>query len=248
MPHKSNVFSLVDQVSEEAASTNAVNTVVMQIDPSTGQTRFEGTNVDCIGIRDVLIHAFPDINNTVRGRAGLVIGGGATTRTAVFVLSGYFGIDRIYVVNRLNTEVDKLIEWMRRGNFKSQLTQVRTVEQAADCEIPAIAISAVPDLVPETEDEQQARDVSLKLLGLSRTSKLDKGIFLDMCYYPSPNTTLIMAAKTAGWQTLTGIDALIAINWAQSALWLDRPIHEIRTKEIDLKIRAAIEAHVLPWC
>ena len=244
MPHKARVMDLVDELTEEAQMIGAVNTIVIKRDIQTGEKRYLGANLDCIGMRDALEQTFNGIKQQVKAKIGLVVGGGATARTAIFTLSRYFQIDKIYIVNRDKDEIEEI---MRSTGFKLpkvQLIHVETLEDAANCQHPAIAVGAVPDIAPVTAAEYQAKEVALTLINLRRFSKVGECFFLDMCYHPSPNTTLLNAAQQAGWETINGVEVLIAINRAQNVLWLGNSFERLWTDEIDLKIRMALKAHM----
>src|SRR5882757_3188544 len=100
MPIKTAIIPYLDALTPEASLTGAVNTVVKV--PIPDQPSFTckliGTNTDILGVKNALMRALHSQHNSlphlspqarygknVRG-AGVVIGGGATTRSAVHAL------------------------------------------------------------------------------------------------------------------------------------------------------------------
>ncbi|CAM9525408.1 unnamed protein product, partial [Choristocarpus tenellus] len=50
IPHKQNILPYMDEVSEAAAKIGAVNTVIVTVDPETGERQLHGDNTDWLGI------------------------------------------------------------------------------------------------------------------------------------------------------------------------------------------------------
>jgi quinate dehydrogenase len=65
------------------------------------------------------------------------------------------------------------------------MMHIRTVEDAASEEAPAIIVSTVPDIVAKTDVEILAKEIVAKFL-----QKEANGYVIDMCYYPRPLTGL----------------------------------------------------------
>jgi shikimate 5-dehydrogenase len=122
MPIKTAIIPYLDALAPEASLTGAVNTIVKV--PTHDQFPFPhrliGTNTDILGVKNALLRAlrsqFPSsvkckvitpqarYGKNVRG-AGVVIGGGATTRSAVHAL-WMMGLEKVYLVNRDVSEVE----------------------------------------------------------------------------------------------------------------------------------------------
>lgn len=119
MPNKTAIIPYLDELTPEARSTDAVNTIVKVPFPSSsggGGYKLVGTNTDILGIKNALLRAlqaqYPDAPFARNARfakevggAGVVIGGGATTRSAVHAL-WMMGLEKVYLVNRDVGEVD----------------------------------------------------------------------------------------------------------------------------------------------
>jgi quinate dehydrogenase len=118
MPIKTAVIPYLDALTAEASQTGAVNTIVKV---SIGhRTKLVGTNTDILGVKNALLRGlrsqYPSLpkskvispqaryGKNVRG-AGVIIGGGATTRSAAHAL-WMMGLEIIYLVNRDVGEVE----------------------------------------------------------------------------------------------------------------------------------------------
>ena len=240
MPHKSSIIPHLNELSEGARAIGAVNTVVVRRNPQSGVRALYGANLDCIGMRNVLQSAVAGLGHGHNSEAGLIIGGGATARTAIYVLWRYFHISNMYVVNRHKAEVDHLVHHFSSGSVRVHISHVDTPATAMTMPSPGMAISAIPDIDPVNTGELQARETALTFLRVEPPDDSYCRPFLDMCYSPSPQTTLLRAASTAGWKTFTGVEALMAINWAQNTEWLGRPLDEIYNPETESRIRQTL--------
>ena len=247
MPHKVACMAHVDAFTEEARLIGAINTVFVRLNDNTSERRYIGTNTDCIGMRDAFETSFPGIRNVVRGMAGMVIGGGGTARAAVYALWKFFGINVVYIVNRIASEVEQVVASMTAGGCPVQLIHVKAIEDVQGRETPRIIVGAIPDIAPRTVDELQVVTVVTAFLKkLQCIPGPDKeGFLLDMCYHPRPVTRLIKSAKECGWQTVTGVEALIFGCMAQSMLWSEKSTENyiIDGDEIQF-VRAGLMEHL----
>jgi len=98
MPLKEAVIELLAEIDEVAAATNAVNTVL----PSSNGWR--GTNTDVYGIVAALTHAGLPAAPTV----GLILGAGATARSAVAAMA-QLGVRRLLISARRPAAAESLL-------------------------------------------------------------------------------------------------------------------------------------------
>lgn len=118
MPIKAAIIPYLDALTPEASRTGAVNTVVKVPLQSSSPTSYKliGTNTDILGVKNALLSALrsqhPILSISPQGRysrsarvAGVVIGGGATTRSAAHAL-WMMGFETVYLVNRDVGEVE----------------------------------------------------------------------------------------------------------------------------------------------
>lgn len=130
MPIKASILPYLDEISHECQVTGACNTIVkvptssgfklvgQNTDSAPYSCHISGNGVDIVpvlGVRNSLLSGlrsqFPDVTihsesaypSSVRG-AGLIIGGGATTRSAAYALT-LLGLSPIFLINRDVEEV-----------------------------------------------------------------------------------------------------------------------------------------------
>jgi quinate dehydrogenase len=204
MPHKVAILQHLDGLTPEGESVGAVNTLFIREDPETGKRRYIGTNTDVIGIRDSLYKNVSDPDACFHGRPGVVIGGGGAARSAVYALRTMMKASKIYFVNRDRAEVKVVIEECTARGFGGDLIDVVSVEQAERLEAPGAIVACVPNFIPKSAEEKEARRVLECFLGKSH-----KGAILEMCYHPSPWTEIAEISEKAGWQVILGTEAMI---------------------------------------
>ncbi|KAJ5579480.1 Quinate/shikimate 5-dehydrogenase/glutamyl-tRNA reductase [Penicillium hispanicum] len=227
MPHKVAIMPHLDDLTEHARQAGACNTIFLRIDPTTGQRQYVGTNTDCDGIREALTRNAPDPSR-FRGRPALIIGGGGTARTAVYVMRRWLGSSRIYIVNRDANEVTTILEEDRRRNpdpnTQAPLVHITDPKEAASLEAPAAIVSGIPNYPPKTPEELNTRAVIQAFLGTAADAPKQQGVILEMCYHPVPWTEIAQLASTGGWKVILGSEALIWQGLEQARLWTGRDL------------------------
>ncbi|GAA6015953.1 hypothetical protein JCM10207_006818 [Rhodosporidiobolus poonsookiae] len=229
MPHKVAICERLDDLTEDGRNIGACNTVIIRKGPN-GERKLVGHNTDSVGVRESLLRADDSHVKSGKTRPGAVLGAGGACRAAVYALDQWLNCSPIYVVNRDDAEVKAFISAFEKNateTFKPKLVHVKTVEEAEGLEAPAYIVSAVPAFPPTTPEEKQARAVSEVFF-----NKPEKGVILEMCYHPDIWTELAQIAKDAGWNVVTGEQAMIWQGIEQQLLWLeceekDLPIQEI---------------------
>ena len=227
MPHKVAIMPHLDDLTEHARQAGACNTIFLRKDPKTGQRQYVGTNTDCDGIREALTQNAPDPSR-FRGRPALIIGGGGTARTAIYVMRRWLGSSRIYIVNRDAAEVATIMAEDRQRNpdpnAQAPLIHVTDPAEAARLEAPAAIVSGIPNYPPKTPEELNARAVIQAFLGTAADASKQEGVILEMCYHPVPWTEIAQLASTAGWKVILGSEALIWQGLEQDRLWTGHDI------------------------
>jgi quinate dehydrogenase len=227
MPHKVAIMPHLDELTEHARQAGACNTIFLRKNPSTGETQYVGTNTDCDGIREALTQNAPDPSR-FRGRPALIIGGGGTARTAIYVMRRWLGSSRIYVVNRDASEVATIMEEDRRRNpdpnAQAPLIHVTDPEEAARLEAPAAIVSGIPNYPPKSPEELNARAIIQAFLGTAADAPKQQGVILEMCYHPVPWTEIAQLASTGGWKVILGSEALIWQGLEQARLWTGKDV------------------------
>lgn len=137
MPLKAAIIPHLDEITAESKLTGAVNTIV-KVGP-----RLVGTNTDYLGILASLQAALG--SRSVQRSPAAVIGGGATTRSAILALHR-LGLGPIYLVNRDEGEVRGTIEWFAGTALQLDLVHLRNTQDVdRQCaEGPSIVVGAIP--------------------------------------------------------------------------------------------------------
>ncbi|GLI74392.1 hypothetical protein PoHVEF18_002630 [Penicillium ochrochloron] len=245
MPHKVAIMPHLDDLTEHARQAGACNTIFLREDPTTGKTQYVGTNTDCDGIREALIQNAPDASR-FRGRPALIIGGGGTARTAIYVMRRWLGSSKIYIVNRDAAEVATIMEEDRARNpdptAQAPLVHVTDPEEAARLEAPAAIVSGIPNYPPKTAEELNARAVIQAFLGSEADAAKQQGVILEMCYHPVPWTEIAQLASAGGWKVILGSEALIWQGLEQARLWTGKDV--IGTPGVVDAVKAVVNGSV----
>lgn len=226
MPHKVAIMPYLDDLTEHARQAGACNTIFLR-ENAAGETEYVGTNTDCDGIREALTQNAPDPER-FRGRPALIIGGGGTARTAIYVMRRWLGSSKIYVVNRDAAEVATILEEDRQRNpdpnAQASLIHVTDPEEAARLEAPAAIVSGIPNYPPKTPEELNARAIIQAFLGTAADAPKQQGVILEMCYHPVPWTEIAQLASIGGWKVILGSEALIWQGLEQARLWTGQDV------------------------
>jgi shikimate dehydrogenase len=199
MPLKEAVLPLLDEVEPAALLTRAVNTVVLE------SGRRLGFNTDIDGLVDVLRrHRF------AAGTPALVLGGGATARSAVAALARV-GASRVTVVTR-------------RASAGADL-----VALGADLGQDVVA-RGWADAVPLLREAAGAADLVVSTVPLGATDDLavpgplpPNALLVDVLYESWP-TPLGQAWAAAGGTAVGGRDLLVAQALEQVRLMTGEPV------------------------
>ncbi|KAE8145777.1 shikimate dehydrogenase substrate binding domain-containing protein [Aspergillus avenaceus] len=225
MPWKVAIMPHLDDLTEDARQAGACNTIFLRKEQD-GSRSYVGTNTDCIGIREALLQNSPS-PEIFKNKPALVVGGGGTARTAVYVLRKWLGASKIYIGNRDQSEVDAILQEDKERNpstTTAPLIHVADPETAASLEAPAAIVSGIPNYPPKTPEELQARQVLQTFLGEPSSPDAFKGVILEMCYHPLPWTEIAQLASTAGWKVILGSEALIWQGLEQARLWTGQDV------------------------
>ncbi|QSZ32301.1 hypothetical protein DSL72_001875 [Monilinia vaccinii-corymbosi] len=238
MPFKVAIIPYLDQLTPEGSAIGAINTIYHSTSPS-GEKILCGTNTDCIGIREALLHnASPATISRIKGSAGMVIGGGGTCRAAVYALKKFLGCETIYMVNRDKSECDAVIAECSSNGFGDGLLYIEWIAQAESLPAPTVIVSAIPDFAPKSEDEHRARGIITEFLNREG----EKGAVLEMCYHPSPDTQIAALAIEAGWQVVGGVESMVYQGLEQDKVWLGVEVEKLPVKEVRSVVLQKLES------
>jgi pentafunctional AROM polypeptide len=206
IPLKQDIEPLLDEISDDVETIGALNTIVpIQRKDKSGNTvtQLMGRNTDWLGMVHVLEAVGLDRNG--KKRSGLVIGGGGTARAAIYALH-HLGFSPIYLLGRSPHKMQALANSFS-GEFNVK------VFGPEDILPPTVGIGTIPADHPA--DPTMMRILE-ELLRVSSTE--DNRIFLEMAYKP-PNTPIKLLAEACGWQTVNGLEVLVAQGVYQFQYW-----------------------------
>ncbi|OJJ79288.1 shikimate dehydrogenase family protein [Aspergillus glaucus CBS 516.65] len=210
---------------QKRIAIGAINTVFIRRDDS--GRRYIGTNTDSIGVREAFLQNIATKKDLEYGKTkpALVIGGGGACRSAIYALHRWLGVNEIYIVNRVRSEVDDIIaSFAKLISFHASLRFVEDLSSAQELPAPFFVVGTVPDCAPQTQGEITASLCTRELL--SRNGK--KGVVLEMCYHPKIRTSFLDFAEDAGWTVIPGTEALLWQGIVQQILWSRLRVRQLR--------------------
>jgi shikimate dehydrogenase len=196
MPLKETVFASLDSVDAIGTATGAVNTVL--VSRHDGRRRLDGFNTDVYGIREALVRA--GVTATART---LVIGGGATARSAV-VAAAQLGSEHVDIVLRSPTKATAVVEAARSAGVSSTVTALH--DPAVAALTPDLTISTLPGGVGVSAN-------------FSDTAIPSSSALLDVAYHPWPSE-LAALWEASGRLAVPGMSMLVHQAVAQIRVFL----------------------------
>ncbi|KAF7345465.1 Pentafunctional arom polypeptide [Mycena venus] len=241
MPNKTAIIPFLDELSPESRITNACNTIV-KIPTANGGVKLVGQNTDILGVRNALLSALKEQhpNRPIPtdasaaypshgSFAGLVIGGGATTRSAAHALT-LLGLAPIFLINRDVDEVRAVMDAMPHLSSKGGLIHLR---DPADVETHLVgegkarilmAVGCIPSFAPQTLAERMVYTTASAVFTVPYVVPT-----VDSPRSPVPHTAslprnaetiMYKVAAAHGWYVIDGIEAMIEQGFAQQRMWL----------------------------
>jgi shikimate dehydrogenase len=196
MPHKTETADLLDDLSEDARSLRAVNTIVIR------EGRLEGHNTDAPGFDRFLRR---DAGVDPAGRAALIYGSGGAARACALALA-QANLDRLTVVARDEARTDG----------------IRAIAAALRLALDVVAPSDVAgrrfDLVVNATPVGRGSDADHVAL-----PDLGEGVVVVDLLYDPPVTSLQSRAKEAGATVFGGLGLLLQQAALSFELWTGTP-------------------------
>lgn len=210
VPHKEASLAYLHDITDDARSIGAVNTIRVDGD------RLIGYNTDTAGLLDALTR---DGGLTVREQHAAIVGAGGAARGAAFALA-QAGAAAVTIINR---------NWDRAAALAD------AVRRAFRCAVDAVPLDghAVPAALREATLLVQATTVGAgaqRELSPVPSHALHAGLFvMDMVYAPA-ETKLLGEARMAGCRTLGGLPMLVYQGARAFEIWTGRaaPLHAMR--------------------
>lgn len=191
MPHKEAVIGLLDEVSGDAASVGAVNTIQLVGDALIGH------NTDIDGFRDFLTD---DAGLDMAGRSAVILGAGGAARAVVRALDD-LGAARLTVVVRR----------MERGEALAPLATSATLE--------VIEWNGAENAVEEADIVINATPLGMRgEQPLERAGWRESHCAVDLVYHPHV-TPFLERAHAGGARTWGGLGMLIHQAAASFRIW-----------------------------
>jgi shikimate dehydrogenase len=196
MPLKEAALDVAASVSDVARRAGAANTLVRRPDGG-----WDATNTDVAGVAEALRPRLRD-----RPERALVLGAGATARSAVLALAG-LGVTTLTVRARDTAKAADLLAWVLDLGVG-----VRSGSVAAIGDWRTVRDDVVVSTVPPAGSEVVAATVPPE----------HAGVLLDVVYADWP-TPLARAATAAGMSVVSGLDMLVHQAAEQFTLFTGRP-------------------------
>ncbi|KAJ5689458.1 hypothetical protein N7462_003850 [Penicillium macrosclerotiorum] len=242
MPNKVKAMDCVDAVTAEAQKIGCINTIFVRSNLFGGEERqvHIGTNTDWIGIQRALLNAGPEIATHLQDNPALVIGGGATCRSAIYALTEGLGAKVVYMVNRDPEEAKSVIMGLKQQGLHRDIRFVERVEVAQSLtKPPIVAVSTVPDIAPRTDAEKITRDIITTMIQ-SQHAHSSARLFLEMCYDPTPKTYMATLAEKFDWKVIDGLDVMEHQAIEQAVLWTEKSLDSLPSDLANSAIRQAL--------
>ncbi len=216
IPHKEAVLPLLDEITEEAASVGAVNTIVNENGTLTGY------NTDVTGIA----RALDSVHDTLRQKTIVILGAGGAARAAAYASAKYCSPQSIIVFNRTHNRAENLVQhfqklfpkivWKSVGEHE---TLARSVEKSI------LIVNATP----------VGMHPHVKASPLPFEAKFSNHqIIFDIVYTPL-RTALLNQAEACGAATIEGIEMFIHQGARAFELWTGMPFPLTSARETVLK-------------
>lgn len=190
VPHKQAVMRYLDELSDAASITGAVNTIHIK------DGRFYGYNTDAIGF----LNALKEAGCEPKGRRVAVLGAGGAARAVVYALARAEA-DSIIVLNRTAERAAFLVDDLAEAFPDSKLGFESLTLQALT------RLNSHVDLVVNTTSVGMYPNVDTSPWPVEVPTPTG-AIFNDLVYNPL-ETVFLAVARAAGAQTIDGLGMLV---------------------------------------
>jgi len=217
IPYKKNVVPFLDELSEEASSIQAVNTIVNR------NGRLTGHNTDIAGFAKPLLSYKERITGTTVG----IFGGGGAALAAVEAFKQFFLPKEILLFVRDPKKARELLnETGCEAAFPVTIIRQNELEKIRKC---SVIVNATPIGTRGRDTEGMT-----SIIPLDSTVITHDQIVYDMVYNPLV-TPLLQAGQRAGAITISGIEMLIGQAERSFTLWTGKqmPVSAVRKALLD---------------
>ena len=215
IPYKKIVVPFLDDLSEEAAAIQAVNTIVNE------KGRLVGHNTDIAGFAAPLL----PYRKSITGTTVSILGGGGAALAAINAFNRFFNPEKILLFVRDPEKAGSLFNNTFYNNtIPLSLISLDKLENIRQCRV---IVNATPVGTKGRNDEHSIIPPQQKLLHSGQ-------IVYDMVYNPF-HTRLLHDAQQAGAITISGIEMLIGQAERSFLLWTGMAMPVTAVREALLK-------------
>ena len=217
IPYKKNVVPFLDELSEEASSIKAVNTIVNQ------DGRLIGHNTDIAGFATPLL----GYKERITGNKVGIFGGGGAALAAIEAFKRFFLPKEILLFVRDPKKARELLnETGCEAAFPVTIVMQDQLEKIREC---TVIVNATPIGTRGRDNHGITSIIPLDSRLITQTQ-----IVYDMVYNPLV-TPLLQAGQRAGAITISGIEMLIGQAERSFTLWTGKqmPVSSVRKALLD---------------
>jgi shikimate dehydrogenase len=211
LPHKEKIIAFLDELSEEASTIGAVNTVVND------HGKLFGYNTDANGILETLL----PYKDKISGSNMTVIGAGGSARAVIYTLLRHFKPARVNIINRTPQRADTL---MSHFSLKMRYDSFHTYELFPPDNVEVLSNSR---LIINATTQGMFPDVDDTITDIEESFNEEQIVF-DLVYNPA-RTKFLQLAAGQGATVLGGMKMLISQAAKSFALWtgVEMPVEKI---------------------
>ncbi len=215
IPYKQEALALMDELSEEATTIGAINTITIHHDAD-GTARLRGDNTDVAGFLSPLM----EIQETIRGGGVVIFGAGGAARAVLFGVLSWLSPASVTIVARNPDRAEALI-----ASFAATAdTCPVEIEMFDTARRPVKEARLIVNATPLGMYPREAATPWPDLTAFG-----PQQIVYDLVYNPQ-STQLLRDASSRGATTINGIEMLLGQAAASHTLWTGRqmPVDEVR--------------------
>lgn len=207
IPLKIEMMKYATELSESAKVIGAINTLYPN-----QKGGFSGDNTDWIGITE----SFSKNGLVGEIDTGLIIGGGGTSRAAVYALHK-MGCKKIYMLNRTVSKIEEIASSFPAEYNISIINKVEDVENDIQ-----VVVSTIPaDIELNGEFSNVIEGV------LTKRDTVNGGYLLEAAYKPLVTPIMKLASEKYGWNVIPGREMLVNQGIAQFGKFCGiKPLYE----------------------
>ncbi len=220
LPYKESIMEFLHEISEEAATVGAVNTIVNE------SGKLFGYNTDTNGVSETLM----PFKENIRDKTVTVIGSGGGARSVIYVLIRKFSPKKINIINRTLQRADSIADYF---TSKTNFSDFETFELFP------------PDILGTLQDSSLIiNTTSVGLFPKTDDSPIDlteafneNQIVFDIIYNPL-KTKFLSIAESKGAKTINGLTMFLEQGARAYELWTGKTMPKAKIYlELEKKLK-----------